>query len=115
MISTNTIKFLCLANEEGLKSVKKEVSEDKDSKSDAVQNINGTMSSEEPNNAIINENMRVLYIQLSFLDIRLVQYTTCLLLLALAYPNELCGRDFVENFTKKLRTLFRNENTAQLL
>ena len=30
-------------------------------------------------------------------------------------PNELCGRDSVENFTKKLRTLFRNENTAQLL
>ena len=29
-------------------------------------------------------------------------------------PNELCGRDSVENFTKKLRTLFRNENTAQL-
>ena len=57
MISTNTIKFLCLANEEGLKSVKKEVSEDKDSKSDAVQNINGTMSSEEPNNAIINEEI----------------------------------------------------------
>ena len=50
MTSNNTIKFLCLANKEGLKSSRKEVSEDKDSKSDAVENINGTMSSEEPNN-----------------------------------------------------------------
>ena len=25
-------------------------------------------------------------------------------------PNELCARGSVENFTKKLRTLFRNEN-----
>ena len=50
-----------------------------------MQNINGTMSSEEPNNAIINENMRVLYIQLSFLDIRLVQDTTYLLLLAFVF------------------------------
>ena len=54
MISTNSI---CLANKEGLKSSRKKVSEDKDSKSDAVQNINGTMSSEEPNNAIINEDI----------------------------------------------------------
>ena len=57
MISTNTIKFLCLANKEGLESSRKKVSEDKDSKSDTVQNINGTMSSEEPNNAIINEEI----------------------------------------------------------
>ena len=26
------------------------------------------------------------------------------------FPNELCCRGFEENFTKKLRTLFRNEN-----
>ena len=44
-----------MANKEGLKSSRKKVSKDKDSKSDDVQNINGTMSSEEPNNAIINE------------------------------------------------------------
>ena len=54
MISTNSI---CLANKEGLKSSRKKVSEDKDSKSDAVQNTNGIMSSEEPNNAIINEDI----------------------------------------------------------
>ena len=38
MISTNSI---CLANKEGLKSSRKKNSEDKDSKSDTVQNING--------------------------------------------------------------------------
>ena len=57
MTSNNTIKLLCLANKEGLKSSRKKVSEDKDSKSDAVENINGTTSSEEPNNAIINEEI----------------------------------------------------------
>ena len=57
MTSNNTIKFLFLANKEGLKSSRKKVSEDKDSKSDAVENINGTTSSEEPNNAIINEEI----------------------------------------------------------
>ena len=36
---------------------RKKVSEDKDSKSDAVQNIIGTISSEEPKNAIINEEI----------------------------------------------------------
>ena len=57
MISTNTIKFLCLANKEGLESSRKKVSEDKDSKSDTVQNNNGTMTSEELKNAIINEEI----------------------------------------------------------
>jgi hypothetical protein len=57
MISTNTIKFLCLANKEGLESSRNKVSEDKDSKSDTVQNNNGTMTSEELKNAIINEEI----------------------------------------------------------
>ena len=42
MISTNSIKFLSLANKEDFKSRRKTISEDKDSQSDAVQNINGT-------------------------------------------------------------------------
>ena len=59
MISTKDlfIKFLSLVNKEGLKSSRKTVSEDKDSESDAVQNIDGTKRSEEPNNAIINEEI----------------------------------------------------------
>ena len=59
MISTKDlfIKFLSLVNKEGLKSSRKTVSEDKDSESDAVQNIDGTKRSEEPNKAIINEEI----------------------------------------------------------
>ena len=46
-----------MANKEGFKSCIKTISEDKDSQSYAVQNINGTIISEEPNNAIINEEI----------------------------------------------------------
>ena len=57
MISADYIKFLSLPNKEDLKNRRKSISEDKDSQSDAVQNINGTIISEEPNNAIINEEI----------------------------------------------------------
>ena len=57
MISADYIKFLSLPNKEDLKNRRKSISEDKDSQSDAVQNINGTIISEEPNDAIINEEI----------------------------------------------------------
>ena len=41
MISTNSINLLSLANKEDFKSRRKTISEDKDSQSDVVQNING--------------------------------------------------------------------------
>ena len=57
MISADYIKFLSLPNKEDLKNRRKSISEDKDSQSDAVQNINGTIISEEPINAITNEEI----------------------------------------------------------
>ena len=51
MISTNSIKLLSLPNRKGFKSRRKTIFEDKDSESDAVQNINGKIIS------IINEEI----------------------------------------------------------
>ena len=57
MISTNSIKLLSLVIKDDFKSRRKTISEEKDYQSDAVQNINGTIIAEEPNNAIINEEI----------------------------------------------------------
>jgi len=57
MISTTSMKLLSLTIKEDSKSHRKTISEDKDSQFDAEQNINGTIISEEPNNAIINEEI----------------------------------------------------------
>ena len=46
-----------MAITEDFKSRRKTISEDKDSQFNAEQNINGTIISEEPNNAIINEEI----------------------------------------------------------